>query len=181
VFASPPSLFPQDFPHNPQGFSDQNFLHVYAAEEMLGSLLLSYLDGPLYKPGKALPTFTFRQIGARSIEFQALPGPDARALRAKTMKHALFFGPGGQAVLSLRTGLFRCRAPGWAPDEPASFCGSTEGSPSGFLFPPMLFPRKALASGPQACFLAEKEIAKVKVGKSKTLLTMVSLRDTMQI
>jgi hypothetical protein len=45
----------------------------------------------------------------------------------------------------------------------------------------MLFPRNALASGPQACFLAEKEIAKVKVGKSKTLLTMVSLRDTMQI
>jgi hypothetical protein len=30
----------------------------------------------------------------------------------------------------------------------------------------MLFPRNALASGPQACFLAETEIAKVKVGGS---------------
>jgi len=29
---------------------------------------------------------------------------------------------------------------------------------------PMLFARNALASGPQACFLAEKPIAKVKVG-----------------
>jgi hypothetical protein len=29
----------------------------------------------------------------------------------------------------------------------------------------MFFPRKALASGPQACFLAESEMAKVKVGK----------------
>jgi hypothetical protein len=28
----------------------------------------------------------------------------------------------------------------------------------------MLFPRNALASGPQACFFAEKAIAKVKVG-----------------
>jgi hypothetical protein len=29
----------------------------------------------------------------------------------------------------------------------------------------MLFPRNALTSGPQACFLAGKRIAKVKVGK----------------
>jgi len=28
----------------------------------------------------------------------------------------------------------------------------------------MLFPRNALASGPQACFLAEKGVAKVKGG-----------------
>jgi hypothetical protein len=31
----------------------------------------------------------------------------------------------------------------------------------------MLFPRNALASGPQACFLAGKRIAKVKVGKQE--------------
>jgi hypothetical protein len=31
------------------------------------------------------------------------------------------------------------------------------GSPAGILFPPMLFPRNALASGPQACFSAEKK------------------------
>ncbi|HXZ38579.1 MAG TPA: hypothetical protein VEL68_21295, partial [Thermodesulfobacteriota bacterium] len=53
----------------------------------------------------------------------------------------------------------------------ASFCGSKGGSPNGFLFPPMLFPRNALASGPQACFLAEKRLAKVKVGKDKNHLT----------
>jgi hypothetical protein len=29
----------------------------------------------------------------------------------------------------------------------------------------MVFPRNALASGPHACFLAEKRIAKVKVGE----------------
>jgi hypothetical protein len=29
----------------------------------------------------------------------------------------------------------------------------------------MLFPGHALASGPQACFLAEKRVAKVKVGE----------------
>jgi hypothetical protein len=30
----------------------------------------------------------------------------------------------------------------------------------------MLFPRNALASGPQACFLAGKRIAKVKVAQA---------------
>jgi len=30
----------------------------------------------------------------------------------------------------------------------------------------MLFPRNALASGPQACFSAEKGMAKVKEGKT---------------
>ncbi len=56
-----------------------------------------------------LSTFTFRKVGRRWIEFQALPGPGARALRAKTMRHDSFSGPGGQAVLSPRTGLSRCR------------------------------------------------------------------------
>jgi hypothetical protein len=36
------------------------------------------------------------------------------------------------------------------------------GSPDGFLFPPMLFPRNALASGSQAYFFPEKEMEKVK-------------------
>jgi hypothetical protein len=31
------------------------------------------------------------------------------------------------------------------------------GAPRGFLFPPMLFPRDALASRPQVCFLMEKK------------------------
>src|SRR5512143_2801065 len=33
-----------------------------------------------------LPTFNFRPAGVKPIEFQALPGPEARALRAKTMR-----------------------------------------------------------------------------------------------
>ncbi len=37
------------------------------------------------------------------------PGPEARALRGKIMRHTSFLGPGGQALLSLRTGGFRCR------------------------------------------------------------------------
>jgi hypothetical protein len=56
-----------------------------------------------------MPTFTFRQVGVKPIEFQAMPGPKARALHAKIMRHASFLRPGGQAVLSLRTGVFRCR------------------------------------------------------------------------
>jgi hypothetical protein len=34
----------------------------------------------------------------------------------------------------------------------------------------MLFARTALASGPQACFFAEKAIAKVKAGKILSLI-----------
>jgi hypothetical protein len=51
-----------------------------------------------------------------------------------------------------------------APDGPAPFCGSMAGSPGGILFPPMLFPRNALPSGPRVCFRAEKRFTKVKVG-----------------
>jgi len=41
---------------------------------------------------------------------------------------------------------------------------------NGFLFPLMLFTRNALAFEPQACFLAEKRLAKVKVHKGRTPL-----------
>jgi len=67
--------------------------------------------------------------------------------------------PGGSAEL----------AEVWAPDGPASFCGSTGGSPSGFLFPPMLFSRNALACGPQACFYPKKRIPKVKRAKRTSI------------
>jgi hypothetical protein len=60
------------------------------------------------------------------------------------------------------------------PDGPASVCGSTGGSPDRILFPPMLFARNALASGPQACILAEKAIAKAKGDKPKIELTPIS-------
>jgi hypothetical protein len=35
---------------------------------------------------------------------------------------------------------------------------------------PMLFPRNALTSGPQACFCAEKKNIKVKMGKDQFFL-----------
>ena len=53
--------------------------------------------------------FTFYQVNVSLIEFQALPGPEARALRAKIIRQHSFSGLGGQAVLSPGTGLFRCR------------------------------------------------------------------------
>jgi len=40
---------------------------------------------------------------------EALPGPEVRALREKIMRRLSFLGSGGQALLSPRTGLFRCR------------------------------------------------------------------------
>jgi hypothetical protein len=43
-----------------------------------------------------LPPFTFQQADVSLIEFQALPGPEARALRAKTMRQHSFSGLGGQ-------------------------------------------------------------------------------------
>jgi len=52
---------------------------------------------------------TFHQVYAGLIEFRALPGPEARALRAKIMRQHSSSGLGGQAVLCPRTGLFRCR------------------------------------------------------------------------
>ena len=60
-------------------------------------------------PRRFLPTFTFLQVGIRAIEFQALPGLEARALRAKTMRRASLPGPGGQVLLPPRTGFVRCR------------------------------------------------------------------------
>jgi hypothetical protein len=43
-----------------------------------------------------LPTFTFRHVFVSPIEFRPLLGPEARALRAKTMRHGSFSGSGGQ-------------------------------------------------------------------------------------
>jgi hypothetical protein len=115
------------------------------------------------------PPFIFHQVGVRSIECQALPGREARALRAKIMRRASLLGRGGQAVLFREqryclVGAAR-EARDWAPDGPASLCGGTDGSPGGVLFPPMLFARNALASRPQAGLCPGKRIAKVKGGK----------------
>jgi hypothetical protein len=52
----------------------------------------------------ALPTFTFRQLGERWIEFQALPGQEAGALRGKTMRHILFLGSGGHSARTTSSG-----------------------------------------------------------------------------
>jgi hypothetical protein len=51
-----------------------------------------------------LAPFTFRQMAVSSIEFQALHGPEARPLGAKTIRQGSFLGPGGQAVLCARAG-----------------------------------------------------------------------------
>jgi len=51
----------------------------------------------------------FAQAAVRPIQYQALPGPKARAVRAKTMRRASLLKPGGEAVLSPGTGSFRCR------------------------------------------------------------------------
>ena len=62
--------------------------------------------------GKLIAPFTFQEAGAGLIEFQALPGPEVprlAGLREKTMRRLPFHGPGGQAFLSVRRGLFRCR------------------------------------------------------------------------
>jgi hypothetical protein len=40
----------------------------------------------------------------------------------------------------------------------------------------MLFPQNALASGPQACFLAKKGIAKVKVAKQPEIRIPQSIK-----
>jgi hypothetical protein len=40
-------------------------------------------------------TFTILQAGLRSMEYQALPGPETRALRAKIMRHVSVLGSGG--------------------------------------------------------------------------------------
>jgi len=42
-----------------------------------------------------LATFISRQAGAKAMEFQAVPGPEARALRGKIMRHRSFLGSGG--------------------------------------------------------------------------------------
>jgi len=126
-------------------------------------------ESPIHTP-QSLPPFTFGQVGLSPIEFQALPGPEVRALREKTMRRPSFLGPGGRVVLSPRTGLFVVGAPGRAPDGPASKLRIVDcrmriekkakkseiRNPKSEITGPMLFPRNALTSGPQACFFREK-------------------------
>jgi hypothetical protein len=111
---------------------------------------VSWLDGFfLHSPMDSvngyfyLPPFTFPQVGVRWVEFQALPGRKSAigGLRAKTMWHTPFLGPGGQAVLSPRAGLLR----GWGARPGARWARHIlrkhGGSPDEILLPPMLFPR----------------------------------------
>jgi hypothetical protein len=83
----------------------------------------------------SLPPFTFTQVGVRWGEFQAVPGPEARALHAKTKAASISWT--GRASFS-----FPCEpvdsdvgAPTWAPDSPASFCGRTGESSGWVSFP----------------------------------------------
>jgi hypothetical protein len=58
-------------------------------------------------------------------------------------------------------------AAGTVLDVPAAFYGNADGASKGFLFPPILFARNALPSGPQACFREEEGIIKVKAVKAR--------------
>jgi len=89
-------------------------------------------------------------------------------LREKSMRHESFPGPGGQAKEHTHC---LVGALCWAPDGPAAPCGSKKVTPRKILFPPMLFARNALASGPQAGFFAAKGIA--KVGKRGAFLLTI--------
>jgi hypothetical protein len=84
----------------------------------LGLLFLIQLSGESQACPSTLLTFTFRQGDARLIECQALPGPETRALRAKTIRHTSFLGPGGQAVLFQDPADSDVGAAGWGPDGP---------------------------------------------------------------
>ena len=126
-----------------------------------------------------LSPFTFHQADVKWIEFQAVPGPEARAMARKNHEARLVSWAGRALYLAwCRAGKpFFSReqsdclagtsreARDWVADGPAPFCGSTGGSSSGIFFPPMLFARHALASGPQPCLCPWKRISKVKGGK----------------
>jgi hypothetical protein len=75
-----------------------------------------------------------------------------RPFFANYQDYSVAGAPGGSAELA------EDRAPG----EPASFCGNPTRFPAAFLFPPILFPRNVLPSGPQVRFFAEKGTPKVR-------------------
>jgi hypothetical protein len=81
----------------------------------------------LKKEKKYLPPLVFRQVGVWPVDFQALPGPEGRAFREKTMRRFLFPRPGGQVILPPRTRLIHCRSPAGRPMRPP--CTSTVQGP----------------------------------------------------
>jgi hypothetical protein len=81
----------------------------------------------------------------------AIPGPEARPRRAKTIRRFSLHGTGGPAILFSVAMFFLVGAPGWAPIGPASICGNPWGSAEKSLSQPMLLTRHGLASGPRAC------------------------------
>jgi hypothetical protein len=74
---------------------------------------------------------------------------------ARAGKH-FFFQERGDFVIG---------APDGVPNAPAPFCGKTGGPSIEFLFPPMLFARHTLASGPQECFYPGKRMVKITLSK----------------
>jgi hypothetical protein len=100
---------------------------------------------------RVLPPFTFQKVGVSPVVFQALPGPELRALREKSMRHFSFFGPGGPSGLRIVDCGMRIEKK-LKKSEIRNSKSEMEG--------PMLFPCNALTSGPQACFFAEKKTQK---------------------
>ncbi len=64
------------------------------------SLIPSLLSIDFY----SLLPFPFRQVGVRPIEFQAVPGQEAGALRGKIMRRIPFLGPGGHSARTTSSG-----------------------------------------------------------------------------
>jgi hypothetical protein len=59
--------------------------------------------------GNPILPLPFSASRGRCVEFLALPGPEARAGRAKIMRPISFPGPGGQGILLTRSSSFPCR------------------------------------------------------------------------
>jgi hypothetical protein len=112
-----------------------------------------------------LPSFTFQQVDVNHIEFRALPGSEARTLRAKIMRQHSFSGLGGQAVLSPGKGLIRCRGarPGarWA----RLFLRKPDRISGWISFPADAFSAQRPSFRATSLLFRKKERTKVKGGK----------------
>ncbi len=114
-----------------------------------------------------LRPFTFQQLGVSLIEFQALPGPEERALRAKTMRQHSFSGLGGRAILSLGARLVRCRG-GRPGARRARLNLRKHGRISGWIsFPADAFSAQRPSFRAQACFFCKKGKDRSERGKKQ--------------
>jgi hypothetical protein len=98
-----------------------------------------------------LVPFTFHQVPVRWIELQAVPGPEARAWRAKIMRYTSFLGPGGPPQLRI----VDC---GMRIEKETPKVKSSIRNPQ--FNRPMHFARHALAPGHNFAFAQKRESQK---------------------